>query len=64
MQGKLAPGLARCEVNLHAMTAGVAMLSLYAWLISLKQLLLQASSRSWYSLASGSVPTLMFCAYR
>ena len=35
------PGLARAEVNLHAMTAGVAMLSLYAWLVSLKQLLAQ-----------------------
>lgn len=40
-QGKLVPGLARAEVNLHAMTAGVAMLSLYAWLVSLKQLLVQ-----------------------
>ncbi|KAI7837283.1 hypothetical protein COHA_008897 [Chlorella ohadii] len=40
-QGKLVPGLARAEVNLHAMTAGVAMLSLYAWLVSLKQLLSQ-----------------------
>ena len=40
-QGKLVPGLARAEVNLHAMTAGVAMLSLYAWLVSLKQLLAQ-----------------------
>ena len=27
----------RAEVNLHAMTAGVAMLSLYTWLMSLKQ---------------------------
>ncbi len=27
----------RAEVNLHAMTAGVAMLSLYTWLIALKQ---------------------------
>ncbi len=44
VQGKLAPGLGRCEVNLHAMTAGVAMLSLYAWLISLKQLVLQVSA--------------------
>jgi len=40
-QGKLVPGLTRAEVNLHAMTAGVAMLSLYAWLVSLKQLLVQ-----------------------
>ena len=40
-QGKLVPGLGRAEVNLHAMTAGVAMLSLYAWLVSLKQLLAQ-----------------------
>ncbi|KAL4442119.1 hypothetical protein ABPG77_011380 [Micractinium sp. CCAP 211/92] len=40
-QGKLVPGLARAEVNLHAMTAGVAMLSLYAWLVSIKQLLVQ-----------------------
>lgn len=38
-QGKLVPGLARAEVNLHAMTAGVAMLSLYAWLVSLRALL-------------------------
>ena len=30
-------GQARAEVNLHAMTAGVAMLSLYCWLVSLKQ---------------------------
>jgi pentatricopeptide repeat protein len=37
-QGRLVPGLARAEVNLHAMTAGVAMLSLYAWLVSLRQL--------------------------
>jgi len=41
LQGRLVPGLARAEVNLHAMTAGVAMLSLYAWLISLKQLVLR-----------------------
>ncbi|CAK0783776.1 hypothetical protein CVIRNUC_006976 [Coccomyxa viridis] len=27
----------RAEVNMHAMTAGVAMLSLYTWLMSLKQ---------------------------
>lgn len=32
-----APGAARVEVNLHAMTAGVAMLSLYCWLLGLKQ---------------------------
>ena len=37
-QGRLGYGLARAEVNLHAMTAGVAMLCLYAWLVSLKQL--------------------------
>ena len=30
-------GQARAEVNLHAMTAGVAMLSLYCWLVGLKQ---------------------------
>ena len=30
-------GLARAEVNLHAMTAGVAVLSLYCWLLSLQQ---------------------------
>ncbi|KAK9820095.1 hypothetical protein WJX72_006068 [[Myrmecia] bisecta] len=29
--------LARAEVNLHAMTAGVAVLSLYCWLLSLQQ---------------------------
>ena len=29
----------RPQVNLHAMTAGVAVLSLYAWLVSLRQLL-------------------------
>ena len=29
----------RAEVNLHAMTAGVAMLSLYTWLMSLKQVI-------------------------
>ena len=31
---------ARAEVNLHAMTAGVAVLSLYTWLLTLKQRLL------------------------
>ena len=31
-----APGLVRHEVNLHAMTAGVAMLSIHTWLQSLK----------------------------
>ena len=31
------PDVHRAEVNLHAMTAGVAMLSLYTWLIALKQ---------------------------
>jgi len=37
-QGRLTLGMIRAEVNLHAMTAGVAVLSLYAWLVSLKQL--------------------------
>ena len=37
-QARLTPGMARAEVNLHAMTAGVAMLCLYAWLMSLKAL--------------------------
>ena len=32
-----APAPPRLEINLHAMTAGVAMLSLFCWLISLKQ---------------------------
>lgn len=40
-QGRLFPGLANSEVNLHAMTAGVAVLCLYAWLLSLKQLLVK-----------------------
>lgn len=31
------PEVQRAEVNLHAMTAGVAMLSLYTWLMALKQ---------------------------
>ena len=31
------PDVHTAEVNLHAMTAGVAMLSLYTWLIALKQ---------------------------
>ena len=39
-------GQARAEVNLHAMTAGVAMLSLYCWLISLKQQVDQFGSSS------------------
>lgn len=34
------PWPARAEVNLHAMTAGVAVLSLFSWLLSLKQRLL------------------------
>lgn len=34
----LVPGLARAEVNLHATTAGVAMLSFYTWLMSLRAL--------------------------
>ena len=40
LQARLVPGLPRAEVNLHAMTAGVAKLSLYAWLMSLRQLVL------------------------
>lgn len=35
-QQTLIPGLVRAEVNLHATTSGVAMLSLYVWLIRLK----------------------------
>ena len=35
---------ARAEVNLHAMTAGVAILSLYSWLVGLKQRLLTQGS--------------------
>ena len=31
-----APPPPRLEINLHAMTAGVAMLSLYSWLVGLK----------------------------
>ena len=34
------PDVHRAEVNLHAMTAGVAMLSLYTWLIALKHVTL------------------------
>ena len=39
-------GQARAEVNLHAMTAGVAMLTLYCWLVSLKQQVDQFGSSS------------------
>ena len=39
-------GQARAEVNLHAMTAGVAMLSLYCWLVGLKQQVDQFGSSS------------------
>lgn len=35
-QQSLIPGLVRAEVNLHATTSGVAMLSLYVWLMKLK----------------------------
>jgi pentatricopeptide repeat domain-containing protein 1 len=41
-QARLTPGMARADVNLHAMTAGVAMLCLYAWLVSLKALVVSA----------------------
>ena len=41
-QSRLVPGMARAEVNLHAMTAGVAMLCLYAWLMSLKSVVAAA----------------------
>ncbi|KAK9815102.1 hypothetical protein WJX73_007516 [Symbiochloris irregularis] len=41
-----APWPARAEVNLHAMTAGVAVLSLYTWLVSLKQRLLARGAGS------------------
>ena len=37
---------ARAEVNLHAMTAGVAVLSLFSWLVSLKQRLLARGAGS------------------
>lgn len=37
-QETLHPNAARVELNLHAMTAGVAMLSLYCWLQELKRL--------------------------
>ena len=40
----LVPGLARAEVNLHATTAGVAMLSFYTWLMSLKALVVRHGS--------------------
>jgi pentatricopeptide repeat domain-containing protein 1 len=43
-QARLTPGMARADVNLHAMTAGVAMLCLYAWLVSLKALVASAGS--------------------
>ena len=36
-QQSLIPGLVRAEVNLHATTSGVAMLSLYVWLMKLKR---------------------------
>jgi pentatricopeptide repeat domain-containing protein 1 len=36
-QQSLIPGLVRAEVNLHATTSGVAMLSLYVWLLKLKK---------------------------
>jgi len=36
-QQSLTPGLIRAEVNLHATTSGVAMLSLYVWLLNLKE---------------------------
>ena len=39
------PDVHRAEVNLHAMTAGVAMLSLYTWLIALKQVAHRLSQR-------------------
>lgn len=35
-QQTLIPGLVRAEINLHATTSGVAMLSLYVWLLKLK----------------------------
>ena len=35
-QQSLIPGLVRAEVNLHATTSGVAMLSLYVWLMKLR----------------------------
>lgn len=38
LQGQMVPGMVCAEVNLHAMTAGVAMLCLYAWLVQLKEL--------------------------
>jgi len=41
-QARLTPGMARADVNLHAMTAGVAILCLYAWLVSLKALVVSA----------------------
>ena len=46
-QGRLTPGLARAEVNLHAMTAGVAMLSLYSWLHALRALVLAHGTGGW-----------------
>ena len=36
-QQSLIPGLVRAEVNLHATTSGVAMLSLYVWLVKLRR---------------------------
>lgn len=38
-QTRLGSGLSQAEVNLHAMTAGVAMLSLYSWLMALRDLI-------------------------
>jgi pentatricopeptide repeat domain-containing protein 1 len=35
-QQSLIPGLVRAEVNLHATTSGIAMLSLYVWLMRLR----------------------------
>ena len=39
VQTRIDPGMKQGDVNLHAMTAGVAMLSLYTWLVSLKNLI-------------------------
>lgn len=36
--GEAAPPPPRAEINLHAMTAGVAMLSLYCWLMRLQRM--------------------------
>ena len=40
-----AQGVVRHEVNLHAMTAGVAMLSIYTWLQALKSRVRTASGK-------------------